>query len=151
MRITRGAGKPETVSFQAGALLEALDAFSESLKRMPFTQDLIPMLDVERQAKDGTRSPDETQLQGEEAIIRGALQVAASRLVSQELQEKAGRSEIQFGIRLIEEARQERLEDLAGQRVPATKGAGRDVAVARTRSVSPPKGSFRSTRQKKPE
>ncbi|MDR6292374.1 hypothetical protein E9232_004914 [Inquilinus ginsengisoli] len=151
MRITRGAGDAEELELAAREYVKTLDAYRKVAKIGPSVDKVRRMLDVgmDYDALERMQYPDRTKTEGEEMIVRGSLQVAASRLIGQRLQELAGRDEIQRGLGLLKEAREAREEERRLERMEekAAHKAGRPSRVVR--NVSPPKGYFRSTRQKK--
>jgi hypothetical protein len=96
LRVVRGAGRPHEVGLQAGRLIEALAAYREVAGMFPHAYDLTRFLSVNRDEEMLARcSKDErARAYEEERVVRGALQVAASRLAGQKTQEAAGHHEM---------------------------------------------------------
>lgn len=98
MRVLRGAGKPSEIIHQAASLVAAFDKFYEIRRRYPGEE-------VANKIRESFWY-DECSAQewsiGIDQMIRGALQMAASRLVGQRTQEKAGQHELIGGLTVIE-------------------------------------------------
>jgi hypothetical protein len=109
IRVSRGAG-PHEIGLQAEALIEALVAYRDAAGNFPWSEDLANILTVEPDPEIMERMNDDhlDQVDAEQAIIRGSLQIAASRLLGQELQESAGHRELYGGLRELEGIRAER-------------------------------------------
>jgi hypothetical protein len=117
LRSVRGAGKPYQIGRHAQALTDAMVAYRDAVGHYPSDEELAAALDVEISEERLDQMSDEQQavVQARQQIIRGALQVAASRLVDQRPQEAAGMTEIDDGIRDLEKAREERRTRPAAQ------------------------------------
>jgi hypothetical protein len=126
LRVSRGAGAPWKILDQVGALLQALDAHSEIPGAM--------MFDFERCLQ--SVFPDDQTLNlndfnrhwawGEEEMLRGAVQLVASRFLGQRTQEAAGRAEMFRGLATIEKLRDQNRRALA---TPAAKRRAADAQV----------------------
>jgi len=105
LRIVRGAGKPERLIDHTLDYVKCAQAFYEAHGRWP-VPELHQCLGIDR-----VFSVEETRkrewCRGEDLMVRGALQVAASRLAGQRTQESAGRSEMFDGLYIIERQREE--------------------------------------------
>jgi hypothetical protein len=77
------------------------------------------------------RAEDRDRDDAEERIIRGVLQVVASRLVHQRTQEAAGDSEMYDGIRSLENLRAE------ARKAQAKAARGPDAGVVKGRPTKP--------------
>lgn len=110
LRSVRGAGKPYQIGRQAQALADAMVAYRDAVGHFPSDEELGAALDVEipEERLDQMSDEQEVIVRARQQIIRGALQVAASRLVDQRPQEAAGMTEIDDGVRDLEKAREER-------------------------------------------
>lgn len=108
LRIVRGAGRPYSIGQQVPALIAALTGYRDAVGHWPRSEVVTEMLSIDRSREWRQRAHDSVldRFYAEEQIIRGALQQAASRLVDQRLQERAGESEIYDGIRNLEAARE---------------------------------------------
>ena len=128
MRITRGAGKPSEVGYQAQALIAALDAYFTAVGHYPFEDEISRALDIEYEAKDLQQYPREEvhRIYAKQTLICGALQISASRLLGQRTQEASGNHELYAGIREIEDLRRE------------TRAARSAVAAAPEKAAKPP-------------
>jgi len=105
MRVARGAGKPHDIHRQTQALIEAFAAYREATGAVVPSEDLAAILSVERDSQmichvSGLALE---RLYAEQAVVRSALQIAASRLVDQKTQETVGQQEMYAGIRAIGE------------------------------------------------
>lgn len=98
LRITRGAGKPYDVGHQVGTLAEAMRAHWDAFSYWPDEADFQRALSYEdeREAEYGPRQQRADAL---ETIMRGSLQVVASRLAGQQMQIRAGEAELLDGLR----------------------------------------------------
>lgn len=109
LRIVRGAGRPYSIGQQVEALVAALNGYHDAAGHGPFTEHLTEMLSIDGRIHEWRQrisDSDLHRLYAKEQIVRGALQQAASRLVDQRTQERAGESEMHDGIRNLEAARE---------------------------------------------
>ena len=108
LRIVRGAGSPYSIGQQVPALIAALTSYRDAVGHWPRAQDVTEMLSIDRNHEWRQDVPDSVldRVDAKEQIVRGALQQAASRLVDQRMQERAGESEMHDGIRNLEAARE---------------------------------------------
>ncbi len=117
MRCARGAGKPWDIEQHIGALSEAFTDYREATGHGVPTRIAHAHLDIQR----GTMSVRSDDLastgydghaqmleEAEEVMLRGALQVVASRMVGQPLQEGRGKDQMLAGVRMRDEAIAER-------------------------------------------
>ena len=125
LRIVRGAGKPYELVRNVSAFIHAVVAYDEAKPRDPLSDVLYASLQVgrDRVSVEEFGEAEWLRAHGEDSIVRGALQIAASRLLEQRTQEAAGREEMHRGIRDIEQAREmaiaARREAERGQRRPS--------------------------------
>lgn len=99
LRVVRGAGKPYDVRKQIALAHAAYVGLAEANPRATWP-DISEALSIV--------SPyDDEMTTARECIVRGALQIAASKLADQPMQERAGRDELMTGLRAIEEIRAE--------------------------------------------
>jgi hypothetical protein len=108
LRITRGAGKPCEIMQQMVDLTEAMRRYQAATGLWP-TDEFVRALNVsyDLETMQHWRDEDRHREYAKDHIIRGALQIVASRLVDQKTQEAAGRSEMHDGIRSLEDLRSE--------------------------------------------
>jgi hypothetical protein len=109
LRVIRGAGKPYEIGPQAEAFLQTLTRYREVTGTWPL-DDLSEVLSVERDPKimDRLQGDQLDRALAEERVVRGALQVAASRLIGHTTHESIGLHEIYEGINAIEDVRESR-------------------------------------------
>ncbi|MGK9233505.1 hypothetical protein KXS07_24955 [Inquilinus limosus] len=145
IRVMRGAGQPQEIGVQAAAFVDAVEIYQDLAKRPLLVEQVRDMLDIARDEpvlRNGSDA-DWTEIQGHQAITRGALQIAASRLLAQPMQEGGGRREIEDGLRLLECARAKRRRETA-----AAAEAARKAALPRkTASPRPPTGFLKPRRR----
>ncbi|MGO1079209.1 hypothetical protein [Inquilinus sp. CA228] len=145
LRVIRGAGEPREIGLQALAFVEATETYQDVVRRPLFVSEVKRMLSIEQdeQAMRRKKSADRIEFHGMQAIICGALQIAASRILCQPRQEASGRREIEDGLRLLEDARAESRQE--------TAAAGKAALPRRTASLSPPVGFLKPRRANKQE
>jgi hypothetical protein len=122
LRIANGAGRPLNLAKQLAACSAAFQAYVEAHNALPSEQEIHDILDCdlswEQYRRIQKRRAEMKEILGEdydegtserdraERLIRkGALQVAASKLLSQIPQAASGEHDIYEGIRLMEVAR----------------------------------------------
>jgi hypothetical protein len=117
LRSVRGAGKPYQIGRQAQSLTDAMVTYRDAVGHFPSDEELAAALDMDIPEERLDQMSDEQQaiVRARQQIIRGALQVAASRLVDQRPQEAAGMTDIDMGIRDLEKAREDRRARAAAQ------------------------------------
>lgn len=119
LRIVRGAGKPHEVVGQIAGLTQALASYREAFGHGLLPHELSGMLSIDHpeEWRTGLKNSALHRLYAEERIVRGALQVAASRLVEQRTQERVGERELRDGVRDLEDARAEMRREMEAERV----------------------------------
>jgi len=102
MRVLRGAGQPSQIVYDADKLVDAYQRFF-NLKRCYPGQHVASELrnDFGRYEANATEWD-----RGLNTVVRGALQMAASRLLNQRPPEDAGERELMRGIEILDSARQ---------------------------------------------
>lgn len=105
IRVTRGSGDAFRIFEQAADLVVAMRAYYDVAGHFPSDGDLTAALNTEEEIRPDLPDHVADRLLGVDLVIRGALQIAASRLLSQKLQVGAGESEMLAGMREIERAR----------------------------------------------
>jgi hypothetical protein len=152
MRITRGAGAPEDLVLQMTEFLEAFHAYCEAADISPSPFTIREMLDIsiDNGVLVDMSYPEQTKAEGEEAILRGSLQIAASRLVWQRLQERAGEDETHRGLELLKEAREAREEERRQERLEERRAAKAGVLPRHiARDIKGPEGFLKPRRKPK--
>jgi hypothetical protein len=106
LRVVRGAGKPYDIVREASTFMKAAADYYEAKSAAPYEPFDEAVLQVPR-VVSSTEFGRAASLQadGEDSVVRGALQIAASRLLGQKAQEAAGEREMYQGMRDIAEAR----------------------------------------------
>lgn len=127
LRIVRGAGKPYEIVRQTDELVQALVAYQRAVGHWPPSHELADILSIDRNEewRSQLKSSELSRLYAEERIVRGALQKAASRLIGQTTQERAGESEIYDGLRDLDAARAEHRREMDAARMPVRRVAKR--------------------------
>jgi hypothetical protein len=93
LRIIRGAGQPSDVVDQLTAVLKAIEAHRAAGGLL--SEDCVaPMLRLDYPERHGL----DAERRAESFIVHAALQVAASRLMDQSFQERAGQIEMRQGV-----------------------------------------------------
>ena len=100
LRTSRGGGMPSRVGEQCIQVIDAMLAVRKTGGVIPSSK-IYEMLDVSEasQAEKGTQSHDMKMAQ--ESVIRGAMQIVASRLADRPLEVAAGEREIERAIERI--------------------------------------------------
>ena len=115
MRIVRGAGKPYSMTQECLEFLEAFNAYTRAFPHGVPADEIANALDFRRELDF---SENEFYISREvaiETIVRGSLQIAASRLLEQKLQHSAGESELLEGVREMERLNDESRTKFAAQ------------------------------------
>ncbi len=105
IRVVRGAGRSHEIGDQCIEFLNSLREYRDQVGQWPTSWEFERALSIRRSYD--TDSSDWERRHYEEDVVRGALQVAASRLVGQLTQESRGRSDMSDGIRELERLREE--------------------------------------------
>lgn len=101
LRVTRGAGRPEDLLLQTLTLVECINAYRDAMGIYPAPDMLAAQIRLEKAPADTTGGWEEWD-DAVHDMVRGALQVAASELLLQPAQARAGRRELFAGYRRIE-------------------------------------------------
>lgn len=130
LRVVRGAGRPYAIVSQALELAGAIVEYQTASGRPPAPEDFLGVLNFERGEDEMARFSSEVraQLYAEERMVRGALQIAASRLLGQNTQVRAGWGEMIDGKNALDEAwrkEMERIDRIAGRALPGRRGKKR--------------------------
>jgi hypothetical protein len=125
LRVTRGAGNPYAIVRQATAFVEALVEYGDAAGGLFNSVEITNSLRAEPDGEPMRRLKGEhlAQYLAEQAVIRGALQIVASRLLGQRTQEATGHHEMYDGVNELEEIRAERRKRLLA---PAKSARRRD-------------------------
>lgn len=110
MRVARGAGKAYDIGKQCQAVVDAYLEYRDVVGHWPTTWELTAAIDVSDKYDD-SKLPDEVQEHNFcfENIVLGSLQVAASRLVGQNTQVAAGRSQVSDALHTLWKQREARM------------------------------------------
>ena len=124
IRMARGAGKPYEIEEQAIRFVDACVEYREQVGRGVSAEDMQEMLRVRRYlGQDREWTPEQHAWNdGEESMVAGALQMAASRLLGQRTQEVRGHNEMFQGLQIIECEREESRRRWAASHPAVSKG-----------------------------
>jgi hypothetical protein len=133
IRVTRGAGAPQSIGRQAQELIDNLVAYRDAVGHLPDPDQIASALDVDktREIRLDKSDADLDDRYAIETIISGSLRTAAARLLRQRLQESAGEREMDSGLRELEVVKEAR------RRKRAAEVAAAAVAVAKKYRASP--------------
>lgn len=119
LRVIRGAGKPYDLPQDAASFVRAVVAYQEAAGHGVPSDELSAMLtDAVDQDIDRAQGDESDRAYAERKIMRGCLQIAASRLLGQRTQESAGDSELYDGARDLEAWREEQRRQWAAKVPP---------------------------------
>lgn len=142
LRVVRGAGKPDEFGEQMIKVVHAMFEYRDVVGHVPQADALRGALDIN--ASDvllENISDDEAEkLDAKQEIIRGALQIAASRLLGQSTQESTGSNELIAGVKELR-GYWERRHGQDAQIAREAAGPAKRKAPARGRVSSRPKAS----------
>lgn len=126
LRVIRGAGKAYDLAREMNSCLKAFQAYYDAHNVWPDSFRLQKALDFDpdeysRLKPDmGEAGMEQWQIErAENEVCRAALQVAASKLIEQRLQERQGHNDLYSAIRLLEESRAKRRARYAAEAKPA--------------------------------
>lgn len=109
LRVVRGAGKSHEIGEQCVAVLKAFQEYRDKVGHWPTSFEMEEALSIRQKERPNETYDEYWEWQhAQEDIMRGALQVAASRLVGQLTQEHRGRSDMMDGVRELDRIRDER-------------------------------------------
>lgn len=116
MRITRGAGKPYHLVNEINAVVSALNSYKEAFGHFPDSDTLRQTLNISLDEEKEDRLSDRALLwfYAEEKMMKGGLQMAASKLLGQTPQERMGHREVFEGLTEIEHQRAENVKNSRG-------------------------------------
>ena len=139
IRVVRGAGKPHLLRDYAVAFLNAIEDYKEVTGSSPDPDLLAKILSIERDTAILRKFGDDTLLRHnlQRDIVRGSLQIAASRLIRQLAQEQSGDTELTQAINFLHLHR-----DKLVQARPAS-----EAAAAEPRKTPNRRGSKTSARK----
>lgn len=106
LRVARGAGRPHEIGSQAAEVIQAYQAYRQVVGFYPDSSEVGTILrDAVEGPKIGLDDDNWAEVHAEEMMLRGAMQVLASRAVMQRTQETVGDREMNDGMRAVTEAR----------------------------------------------
>lgn len=114
LRVTRGAGRPAAIVSLASDFLQACVEYRDAAALNPDPEMLTDALEWHHDPELLSRLDEFNQrhLDADEKMVRGALQIAASRLLGQSTQEAAGHNELYEGMREWEDMRDRRNREM---------------------------------------
>ena len=132
LRVVRGAGQPYALAQQAPAFVAALAEYRGNVGFTPIPIEAGSILSFRENLPPGIQETDDqrTEASAEDQMVRGALQIAASRLLGQRTHEYAGHQELRGGFYELEALRarwqNERMAaEAAAARPKAPRGRGK--------------------------
>jgi len=135
IRVTRGAGKAYEVGRQANKLIETMQAHWDAFGHYPAEADFHEAL-RHTADRDPEYGLEQWRRDAFAQIIRGSLQVTASRLAGQPTQVAAGEDEMWRGLRYYEEWREEQRRENA-ERDRAARAAAKSAKSKPVRRAKP--------------
>lgn len=139
LRVTRGAGKAHEIRRQAIVLIAAMQAHWDACGMWPSSEDLESTLSLSEEPS-GVAGREALWQYAEEAMVKGALQMAASTLLEQRTQRAAGHTQLFKGLIEIERMREENHREFFGQPKAAKVRQDREaLAKLQARSRAKPK------------
>lgn len=137
IRVVRGAGKSYDIANQCALVIKAFHQYREQVGCWPSSWEIDQALSIREETENPTYDDAWEREHARDSIIRGALQVTASRLVGQNTQEQRGRSEMMDGVRELEHIREEARKRMA------------EAERARRQSLKPKKVAAKKTSKAK--
>jgi hypothetical protein len=137
LRVTRGAGKPFEIGLQAQRVVDAVVAYYEAWRRNPGPEQYAKYLDIGLDREILARVSEEERYRSyaEEAMVRAALQISASRLVGQLTQERVAEHHLYEAIRDLDEVRKMQRKRMAAE-AKAAQGATKLIRRKRKAKTS---------------
>jgi hypothetical protein len=110
LRVIRGAGKPHMLAAQMLEVLQIMQEYREASGYLPPPDEIKAILDIELPDSllENISEFEFREVDAERDMIRGALQIAASRLLGQLTQERTGDAELSKGFRAREKLSEDR-------------------------------------------
>jgi hypothetical protein len=117
VRVTRGTGKAYQIVNQLEAALLAFVEYQKAFGHWPVEHEISEALSVDRSEEWVSRSdgPELNRRLAQEAVVSGALQMTASRLLRQSNHESMGQYEMYAGCRGVQSALEEMNRERAAQ------------------------------------
>lgn len=105
--IVRGAGKPLELSRDVDAFTAALGAYDGASGRQPRARELAEMLRVELDPTDRTPTSEEemAELYAQHSIVQASLQLAATRLLRQDIEAAEAYADLRKALSGLEETK----------------------------------------------
>lgn len=115
IRVVRGAGKSYEIAGQCLEVIEAFQRYRDKVGHWPSSWEIDEALSIRDERENNAYDEAWERECARESVVRGCLQVAASRLMGQNTQEQRGRSEMMEGVRELERIHDESRKKLAEQ------------------------------------
>ncbi|MBY3344887.1 hypothetical protein [Rhizobium laguerreae] len=107
IRIVRGAGSPAELGRQCAEVVQAYRDYHAALGEWPSSYLISETLSLRHRENHATSDRAWEWEEAMRQMVAGGLQVAASQLLKQNTQQRAGESEMFEGLRVIEKQRSE--------------------------------------------
>lgn len=141
LRVVRGAGKSHEITAQCVAVLKAFQAYHDQFGHWPPSWEIDEALSIRRDEANPVYDKEWEYQHACTVVLRGGLQVAASRLVCQNTQARRGMSEMMGGVNTILALRKEENERLAkSQREQKLANNPKPTPKKKRRRRTPPGG-----------
>lgn len=122
LRVVRGAGRAYELPEQMVSVLECMEVYRSIVGHYPTDYEISDCVNLRHLDRRGGEIDYAL-----ESIVQGALQVAASTLVGQSTQSKAGERELIQGVEELERAREENRKRYHGTAAEKAEIAERDA------------------------
>lgn len=140
IRVARGAGKPHEVLEQCLKVIDRFQEYREAHGFWPGADEVKEVLSIRNELLDRVNDEWWEREHAREMILRGALQVCASRLVGQSTQEQRGRSDMMDGVRELELIREEERKRRAAEQKALRQSQKPKSVAAKKRTTGKAKG-----------
>lgn len=140
LRVTRGAGKPSAIGLQAQEILDVIDLHEDTFGYFPWAGQIPGYLDVWVDHRDCAKRDEEYYRRAEEdQLLRAALQLVASRMLGQHMQEGTAQRDLYAAIEQInrrsDELKKKRVAEIRAAKA-ATKPVRRKRKVKSSKTVT---------------
>ncbi|CAD7044637.1 hypothetical protein REJC140_03846 [Pseudorhizobium endolithicum] len=111
IRVTRGAGRPEELGAQCKAVVEAYSSFRAVSGSWPTAAEISDILSIADEVPKGLTPRTREWEEALDEVMLGSLQRAASKILGQNTQARAGESQLFEGLKTLERQREENRQE----------------------------------------